>query len=82
MFQMVALLFVITNGVPAEEPSAVVPNKGRIFQSEELCMKFLSSDVGLASMHKFNKIISDQNGKILARFGCAEMADKSDDGKI
>jgi hypothetical protein len=81
MFKLVAMIFIVTNGVPADQPSSVIPNK-RVFTSYETCMEFLAADAGKESMERFNKKVDMD--KVVVRFVCAEIEEKpsSDDGKI
>jgi hypothetical protein len=76
MFKLIALLFLVTNGVTAEEPWTTIPNK-RVFPSEETCKKFIHSDEGKVSKARLEEILASQSAPSEAKLTCVQVEDNS-----
>lgn len=61
MFKLYVMLFLISNGVVAEQPSGMIPNK-KVFPTQEACTKFLESDAGKQAMVYLESVVG-QTGK-------------------
>ena len=73
MFNFVAVLFMLTHGVAADEPTAIVPYKPQTFQTLEACMAFGKTDAGKAAMALFD--VSDE--PLTVKFGCQQAEDNT-----
>ena len=60
-FKLYVTLFLITNGVVAEHPSGMIPNK-KVFPTQEACTQFLESDDGKKAMVYLETVVG-QTGK-------------------
>lgn len=69
MFQIVALLFLITNGTPSTEPDETIFNR-RQFQTMEACETFLNSEEGTRMQETITTNPEFQEGKVMVKFGC------------
>lgn len=69
MFQIVALIFTLSNGAPSPEPVSTITGR-RQFETMEVCSEFLSSPKG----QEMTAYISDQpefhDGTAVVRFQC------------
>jgi hypothetical protein len=68
-FQIVALIFTLSNGAPSPEPVSTITGR-RKFETMEVCNDFLTSEKGQA----MTAYISDQpefhDGTAIVRFQC------------
>ena len=69
MFQIVALIFIVTNGTPSKEPDDTALNQ-RQFQTIEACQEFLASDAGKEMQGTLTQSPEFQDGKIMIKFQC------------
>jgi hypothetical protein len=76
MFKLVALLFLITNGVAEKQPSTSVPNK-RVFPSAEACMAFIDSDEGKSSKARLDAMLTSREMLFEAKLACVQVEDDS-----
>jgi hypothetical protein len=76
MFKLIALLFLVTNGVSAEEPWTSIPNK-MVFPSEEACKTFIDSDEGKLSKARLEEILASQSAPSKAKLTCVQGEDNS-----
>jgi hypothetical protein len=81
MFKLVAVLFAVVNGVPAEKPAGVLTYNKATFPTEEACMQFAATDAGKAARQAVEEIVAAQQGAISARMGSMKDA-KADDNSI
>lgn len=74
LFQVVTLLFVVTNGVPANEPNAQMRNP-RHFETMEACQEYLESDAGkaLQAVITNTKTITSHQAEV--KFECVKTGD-------
>lgn len=70
MFKLIALLFHVTNGVPAVEAYYTMPNNNYEFPSKEACQEFLTTDQGKATTGFVEKWVAGQEGEITVKFDC------------
>jgi hypothetical protein len=68
MFKLIAMLFVVTNGVPAETPTGSVQYNNSLFPTMEACMSFLGSDEGKSATEYLQEI--SRKKQMLAGFAC------------
>lgn len=74
MFNFVAVIFLVVNGVPAGKPSSVLKHE-QSFKTEAGCMAFIHTEAGKAAA---KAAVSAVEGKpLLVRFGCMEAEDNS-----
>ena len=73
MIKLVALLFLVTNGVPASEPYHTMPNN-KEFLSKDDCLAYLKTDEGKASTQFVESWAAGQGGKISVKFDCVPVA--------
>jgi len=76
MIKLIAALFAIVNGVPAEQPSRVL-TYNKTFDTKEACMAFGKTDEGLALRQSLNEYIMSQRGTVMAKIGCVEAEDNT-----
>jgi hypothetical protein len=76
MFKLVAVIFLVVNGVPSEQPSKVYPYSAD-FESLEACMDFAKSDEGAVLRNAIKEFVQSQRGAITAKLGCTEAKDNS-----
>jgi len=74
MYQIVAFLFVVTNGVPATESTASMRNP-RHFMTMEACQEFLDSDAGAAIQAMVNNTNTIKDHKAEVKFECVKTGD-------
>jgi len=69
MFKLVAVLFLVTNGIPASEPYHTMSNN-KEFMSKDDCLAYLKTDQGKASTEYIENWAANQPGKISVKFDC------------
>jgi len=72
MFSLVAVLFIVTNGVMAEQPSGHFKNKMQ-FKTEQSCQEYLNSEQGQSSRLFIETLIDEQKGRLAAKFICVQV---------
>jgi hypothetical protein len=75
MFKLIAALFVVTNGVPAEAPTHVMTYNHSTFETEESCMEFIGTETGRAATFAISMAARSQG--IAVKFVCVEAKDNS-----
>ncbi len=73
MIKLVALLFLVTNGVPASEPYHTISNN-KEFMSKDDCLEYLKTDQGKAATQYMENWAANQNGKIAVKFDCVNVS--------
>lgn len=73
MFKLYVALFLITNGVPAEEPSGIIPNNN-IFQTQEECDNYFETDDGKKAYTFLESTVNRGDKKFMMKSLCAEIA--------
>lgn len=73
MFKFVAAIFLLTNGVPSDDPATVMTYNQKTFQTEASCLEFPKTDEGKAAMARLD--VGDK--PLIVRFGCIEAEDNS-----
>lgn len=68
-FQIVALLFLVTNGTPSTEPEETLHNR-RQFQTMEACETFLNSEEGTKMRETITASPEFQAEQIMVKFHC------------
>ncbi len=69
MFKLVVTLFLITNGVPAGEPSGSIPNN-RVFQSKEACEGYFETEAGKLSKQALEIMVGAHGEKFEMKVSC------------
>ncbi len=72
MFKLYVALFLITNGVPAQEPSGIVPNN-TVFQTREECDNFFETDAGKKAHMALEYMVNRGDKKFMMKSICAEI---------
>ena len=72
MFKLYVAVFLITNGVAAEQPSGVVPNKN-VFPTQEACMGYFDTDAGKKSKLALDAMLEAQGSKYETKVFCVEI---------
>ena len=67
MWTLVALFFLLVNGVPADEPLAAV-SKHTTFASKEECMNYLDTDQGAADRARIIAMATEHHHAV--KFAC------------
>ncbi len=75
MFKLIAALFVVTNGVPAEQPTHVMTYNHQTFETEESCMEFIGTETGRAATAAI--ALSARHQGIAVKFACAQAQDNT-----
>lgn len=75
MFNLIAALFVVTNGVPAENPTHVMTYNHSTFETEESCMEFIGTETGRVATMAIS-LAARQQG-VAVKFACVEAKDNS-----
>jgi hypothetical protein len=75
MFKLIAALFVVTNGVPAEQPAHVMNFNHSAFETEESCTEFLGTDDGRASVFAISMAARSQG--VAVKFACVAAKDNT-----
>lgn len=78
MFKLVALLFLVTNGVQAEKPSGVLKNK-TMFPTVEACKDYFGTDAGKQAKSAIDELIKAQEGALVAEMACMKADAKTDE---
>jgi hypothetical protein len=74
MFKLIAFLFLVTNGVTAEQPSGSL-KASVTFPTEEACMNYFDTDAGRASQLKLEEFMAAQS--VTAKFKCIKIEGES-----
>ena len=74
MFKLIMTLFLITNGVPADEPSGAIPNN-KVFPTEEACKGYFETDAGKLSKQALEIIIGTHGEKFEMKISCVSTAE-------
>lgn len=74
MFQIVAFLFAVSNGVAATESIASMRNP-RHFATMEACQEYLDSDEGAAIQAMVNNTNTIKNHQAEVKFQCVKTGD-------
>ncbi len=69
MFKLVALLFLVTNGVQAEKPSGMITNEEN-FPSREICKGYLGSEQGAEFKKALENMVETQKGALAIGISC------------
>jgi len=75
MWKLIAALFVVTNGVPADEPAHVMSFNHAAFETAETCMEFLGTEDGRAAVAAIRMQAAAQG--IVVRFACIQAQDNT-----
>jgi len=73
MIKLIALLFLVTNGVPASEPYHTISNN-KEFMSKDDCLAYLKSDQGKISTQFIESWAAEQSDKIAVKFDCVNVS--------
>lgn len=73
MIKLVAILYLVTNGVPASEPYHTISNN-KEFMSKDDCLAYLKSDQGKISTQFIESWAAEQNNKIAVKFDCVNVS--------
>lgn len=80
MFKLVALLFLVINGVQAEKPSGIVTTEEN-FASREVCTNYLGSEQGAEFKKALENMVETQKGSLAIGIQCIK-APKTEDNTI
>lgn len=69
MFQIVALIFVVSNGNPSMEPDSTVRH-GHQFPTLEACQDFLASPEGAKATGMISEMTEFKDGSAIVKFQC------------
>jgi hypothetical protein len=75
MFKLIAALFVVTNGAPAEQPAHIMTYNHSTFETEESCMEFIGTETGRAATTAI--ALSARAQGIAVKFGCVKAEDNT-----
>ena len=75
MFKLIAALFLITNGVPAEQPAHIMTYNHSSFETEQSCMEFLGTDEGRVATTAI--ALSARSQDIGVKFACVQAKDNT-----
>lgn len=75
MFKLIAALFVITNGVPEDQPTHVMAYNHSTFETQESCMEFLGTDVGRVAVAAIT--MSARSQGVAVKFACVKAEDNT-----
>jgi len=75
MFKLVAMLFLVVNGSPAEKPSGMLTYNKSTFPTLEACMAFGATEDGKAAVQAINEIT--QAKQMMAKVGCMKAEDNT-----
>jgi hypothetical protein len=81
MFKLVALLFLVTNGVQAEKPSGHLTNR-TTFPTEGACKSYFDTDAGKKAKSAIDELIVAQDGELVAEMVCEKADAKTEDNTI
>ena len=73
MIKLVAYLFLVTNGVPADGAYHTMSNN-KVFMSKDDCLAYLKTDQGKISTQFIESWAAEQSDKILVKFDCVPTA--------
>jgi hypothetical protein len=76
MVNLVAMIFLMVNGAPSEQPVRSY-TYNQTFETVESCLAFGKTEEGLVLTHAVNEYVMSQRGTIMARIGCVEAEDNS-----
>lgn len=79
MLHLIAIIFLVVNGVEATEPTATLTN-GSTFQSKAECEDFLGTETGAEAKVVLEQMVRShfEGVEFVAKFACVE-ADGEDD---
>ncbi len=78
IYQLVAILFVVTNGIPDAKPKVTIPNSRMVFASEQECTDFIASDAGKINKQHLDAFIAARyEGNYESKLGCSLVEDDS-----
>ncbi len=75
MFKLIAALFLVNNGVPAEQPAHIMTYNHSAFYTEEACVEFLSTDEGRVATTAIS--LSARGQGVAVKFGCVQVKDNT-----
>ncbi len=78
MFQLVAVLFMVVNGVQSDKPFHTLPNKIP-FSTKEECLNYLETDRGKASKQFIESWAAAQNSQAIVKFDCIQIVSKGEE---
>lgn len=76
MVNLLAVVFLIVNGVPTGKPVQSFAYN-QTFESVEACMAFSKTDEGMVISHAVDEYVMSQQGRIMVRLGCSQAEDNS-----
>ena len=76
MFNLIALLFLITNGITSEKPSGAL-RANVAFTSEEDCKKYLEAAPGKELKAALLASLKAHHQKMAVKFSCVEIEDNT-----
>jgi hypothetical protein len=74
MFKLIAILFAVVNGQPADEIGHM-RNKV-VFPTEEACMNFFDTTDGVEAKQELDKFIASNEGRVTVKFSCEKEPEK------
>lgn len=75
MFKLIAALFVVSSGVPAEQPTHVMTYNHATFETEESCMEFIGTETGRVATMAIS-LAARQQG-VAVKFACVKAEDNT-----
>jgi hypothetical protein len=75
MFKLIAALFIVTNGAPAEHPAHIMTYNHATFETEESCKDYLETDMGRAAITAIG--LSAISRGIAVKFSCVQAEDNT-----
>lgn len=72
MYKLLVTLYLITNGVPAEQPSGKIPNR-QVFQTQEECVNFFNTDTGKQAKSYLETMVGQHGEKFKMDVSCVEV---------
>ncbi len=77
VYKLVVTLFLMTNGVPAEEPSGSIPNRTE-FQTEEACKGYFDTEAGKKAKEYLEAVVGRSGEKFDMRVSCVPAESKGE----
>ncbi len=77
VYKLVVTLFLMTNGVPAEEPSGSIPNRTE-FQTEEACKGYFDTEAGKKAKEYLEVVVGRSGEKFDMRVSCVPSGAKGE----
>lgn len=75
MFKLIAALFVVTNGAPAEHPAHIMTYNHATFETEESCKGYLDTNDGKAAVTAIGLAAISRG--IAVKFSCVQAEDNT-----